>query len=369
MDRRTSRHAALADRLVAAACAVVGALNVRAGAPGDLGALAGGAASLLGAAGGAALLWRRRRPLTVLAVASAAYAGQVAVAGAVVPVAVWVAVHAIGRYAPRRHAVAGTGGALAALLLVLLADGAADLAAGYLLLALVAGLAGMLGAAAVDRRDGLAREAAAAERLRIARDLHDVVGHGLGAIAVQAGTARVALDAGVTEEARRSLAAIEEASRSSLREVRWVLALLRDDPGRGIRDVPALVQEAREAGLDVALAMTGDVDGAAEPVSAAAFRVVQESLTNALRHAGATHVDVAVAVGGEVLVEVLDGGAEAARVGGPDTTGGDQGLHGGHGLVGMRERVEGTGGVLDTGPAGGGRGWRVVARWDVAGSR
>jgi signal transduction histidine kinase len=197
------------------------------------------------------------------------------------------------------------------------------------------------------------------ERLRIARDLHDLVGHGLTGIAVQSSTARLALEDGDLDRAATALQAVERSARESLAEVRQVLGVLRSEPLRtergvapahGLADLPALVVEAQARGADVRLDLrAGPVPSV---VGLTAFRVVQEALTNAARHAPGATVDVVVAdEPGAVRVRVEDTGG-AAPSASPGT---------GHGLVGMRERVHAAGGTVTAGPRPGG-GWHVDVR-------
>jgi len=238
------------------------------------------------------------------------------------------------------------------------AAGGASIAPTYLLVGALAAAVGLAGWAAAGRREAQRREAAAEERLRLARELHDVVGHGLGAIAVQAGTGRVALDAGEAEETRRALLAIEETSRASLAETRWLLGLLRDGSAPGLTGLDGLLDAARRSGLDVSVTVEGDVSAVPEAVDSAAYRVVQEAITNVVRHARAGHVEVVVSAGSPTSVEVRDDGP-----GHPPSEAAPGELDGGQGLRGMRERVEALGGELETGPRSDGPGWRVAARW------
>ncbi|TYB41546.1 sensor histidine kinase [Actinomadura chibensis] len=201
------------------------------------------------------------------------------------------------------------------------------------------------------------QRAAGEERLRIARELHDVVGHHLSLINVQAGTAlhRYHRDPAQGEAA---LAAIKESSREALRDLRATLGVLRQAdeeaptaPAPGLDRIGDLVGAARAAGLTVRT----ELDGAADPpteVGLAAYRIVQESLTNVSRHAGAAEVVVSVAGGpGGLLVEVADDGRGAAA--GPAGPG--------SGVDGMRERARALGGELTAGPRPGG-GFVVRAR-------
>jgi signal transduction histidine kinase len=176
---------------------------------------------------------------------------------------------------------------------------------------------------------------------------------------VQSSTARLALDAGEFGAARAALSAVESASRAALAEMRQLLGVLRAGdrgeygPSPGLGDLPGLVEGLRQRGAAVAPSAgeLGEVPGA---VSLAAYRVVQEALTNAVKHAEGSRVTVQVAAsGGAVLVTVEDYAQQAPPLGG---------RAGGHGLAGMRERVAGLGGEISAGPAGDHPGWRVRAR-------
>ncbi|QGN49414.1 sensor histidine kinase [Micromonospora sp. WMMC415] len=200
------------------------------------------------------------------------------------------------------------------------------------------------------------------ERVRIARELHDVVAHHVSVMGVQAAAARRVLDRDPTK-ARAALSAIEESARTAVDELRRMLGVLRardrepvgvEQPA-GIDQVTAVVDRAREAGLRASLGVYGDPVPLPESVSQAAYRVVQEAVTNALKHAtGATVLDVRIRhLAHDVEVDVTDDG----RPTGPPNPGG-------MGLVGMRERVATHGGVLEVGPRAGG-GWRVRARFPL----
>ena len=360
VDRMPTRPApATVDRALAVGCAVVGALSVRPGSAAQVDGPAGAAASLLGVVAGLALLWRSRRPRTVAVAATAAWAAQALIWGPVVPIAPWLALHGLLRTAGPRGSAGATAAAVLVLLgLVTVAAGGASIAPTYLLVGALAAAVGLAGWAAAGRREAQRREAAAEERLRLARELHDVVGHGLGAIAVQAGSGRVALEAGEAEETRRALLAIEETSRASLAETRWLLGLLRDGSAPGLTGLDGLLAAARRSGLDVTMTVDGDVSAVPEAVGSAAYRVVQEAITNVVRHARAGHVEVVVSAGPAISVEVRDDGA-----GHPAYDAAASDLGGGHGLRGMRERVEALGGELEAGPRSDGPGWRVAARW------
>jgi signal transduction histidine kinase len=205
-------------------------------------------------------------------------------------------------------------------------------------------------------RDEEARRAVSEERLRIAQELHDVVAHSMGVIAVQAGVGAHVIDDDPAE-AKRSLEAIAGTSRSTLTEIRRLLGVLRNDgaadyqPAPGLADLGHLAAELDAAGLPVAIEIEGDASEIPPGVDLTAYRIVQEALTNVLKHAGPAHARVTVAYRpGMVTLRVTDDGR--------GVNGSSSG--GGHGLLGMRERVGVYGGTLAAGPQTGG-GFRVVA--------
>ncbi|SDJ84550.1 Histidine kinase [Nocardioides sp. YR527] len=205
------------------------------------------------------------------------------------------------------------------------------------------------------------------ERVRMATDLHDGVGHGLAVIAMQAGAALHVLDRDPAA-ARRNLEAIRAESKESLDLLRSQLARLTDTesgagpapraPEHGLADLPALVERVRTGGLEVALRV--EVDSASVEAERAAYAVVQEGLTNVLRHAGATRAEVSIVStsAAEMVVTVHDDGR------GSDMLSGER--HPGMGIVGMRSRVEALGGTLDAGPEV--RGFRLRASLPLSGS-
>ncbi|MFC9471565.1 sensor histidine kinase [Nocardia sp. NPDC055002] len=207
-----------------------------------------------------------------------------------------------------------------------------------------------------------AHDAVAAERTRIARELHDVVAHAVSVIIVQADGAKYALRQD-PDTAERALATIAGTGRDALRELRRTVALLRTEhapellPQHGSAGIAKLAQMMREAGLAVDLELTGELDDIAPEVSLGVHRIVQESLTNTLRHAGAEPKAV-VRVhrrDEDILVEVVDSGGVPAQVSpGAEIPGA------GMGLVGMRERVAVLGGTLYAGRLDDGR-WQVRA--------
>jgi signal transduction histidine kinase len=206
---------------------------------------------------------------------------------------------------------------------------------------------------------------AAAERLRIARELHDTLAHALVAINVRAG---VTAHLGAGQDTEQALTEIKEVSAQALTDLRATLDVLRDrdspaprDPALDLQAVPQLVQRARAAGLraDAELAL----NGASIPsvVGQAGFRIVQESLTNVMRHARASETQVRIAAHGDALmIEVTDDGQGAV-----------DGAHaGGHGLRGMSERAAAVGGEVTAGPQPQPqRGWRVMATLPLNGHR
>ena len=221
-----------------------------------------------------------------------------------------------------------------------------------------------------EQRVELERErgsrAAAEERLRITRELHDVLGHAISVMVVQAGVAEHLLDS-QPDQARAALARIGQTGRSSLQEIRQLLGATRDDgdgsprrPQPRLSDLPSLVAQVEAAGLPVQLTGTELADGGTpEGVELAAYRVVQEALTNTLKHAGPARAQVRLSrTAGAVEVEVVDDGC-GPGAGGPGT---------GQGLTGMRERVAVYAGDLVTGQAPGG-GFRVWARFSLPAAR
>jgi signal transduction histidine kinase len=325
-----------------------------------------------------ALLWRRQRPVAVLA---ATFVGTVAY--------YYLGYPAGPAFLPLMAALytaAVTGHRLPAwiaavllevhvLLAVLVgADDRPDLAA----VVVVGWLLTVLGAAEVvrarraaraeverrieeaeRRREEEARRRAGAERLRMARELHDVLAHSISLINVQAGVALHLLDEH-PEQARTALAAVKQASKEALRELRSTLGLLREAdevpprlPPPSLTRVDELIGRAAAAGLDVRAEVEGECQPLPAPVDQAAYRIVQEALTNVLRHAGPAAARVHLRYDERALVvRVEDDGS------GPGVL---DGHSGGNGIPGMRERVAALGGQLEAGPRPDG-GFRVLAR-------
>ncbi len=210
-------------------------------------------------------------------------------------------------------------------------------------------------------RHAAARLAVDEERARIARELHDVVAHRVSMITVQAGAAQTVASSD-PERAIRAMKAVEEAGREALGELRQVLGVLRSDeqredlvPIHGLADIPGLVAEMKRAGLDVSLSSDGVPDSLPARLDLASYRIVQEALTNVLKHAGpAPGADVRLSADGDTLtIEVIDRGSGASTLPGA-----------GQGLVGMRERAALLGGTFEAGPRVGG-GFRVMARLPI----
>jgi signal transduction histidine kinase len=205
------------------------------------------------------------------------------------------------------------------------------------------------------------------ERVRIARELHDVVAHSLSVVTVQAGVGRK-VGAAHPAEALRALRAVELTGRGTLAELRRILGLLREDdaketslaPAPGICDLGQLADTVREAGVSVGLAVTGDTGTVPPAVALTVYRIVQEALTNVVRHASGAEAEVTVRADHDgVRITVSDGGppgrAAGGRFGSRAAAAADH-----HGIVGMRERAAAFGGTLEAGPRPGG-GFEVAA--------
>jgi signal transduction histidine kinase len=324
------------------------------------------------------LVFRRRAPFTVFAIAALALAvqGTLELQGPLFAfLAVNLALYSLAAYGRRRLAILGAGvwALLLAVRLVRLIvttwphvaiTDLYDVFDDFVLL----GAAWTLGegvrqrrahaAALEDRaarlereREEKARQAAAQERLRIARELHDVVAHSLSVIGVQAGAARLVLDADPDPtRAREAVAAIEATANQAMTEMRRALGILRDTersgaalaPLPGLGQLPSLLDQMRAAGLAAELTVQGTPRPLATSIDLSAYRIVQEALTNALKHARATRAEVVVCYGAhDIQVEVTDDGRGPPPAAGPSQ---------GAGMIGMRERVALFGGELSVGP-------------------
>lgn len=208
-------------------------------------------------------------------------------------------------------------------------------------------------------REERAHAAAAAERSRIARELHDVIAHSVSVMVVQSEAASAVLDR-EPERARQALDRIQTTGRGALIELRRLLGVLKQEeaspslaPQPGVADLDRLVGQVQEAGLPVQLDIVGEPVALPPGLDLSAYRIVQEALTNALKHAGPARANVLVGYGeDELAIDVRDDGSGAGSV------------SDGHGLAGMRERVALYGGELETGPAADG-GYRVTARFPL----
>ncbi|GAA4834094.1 hypothetical protein GCM10023221_08340 [Luteimicrobium xylanilyticum] len=208
-------------------------------------------------------------------------------------------------------------------------------------------------------QEEFARRLAVEERLRIARELHDSLTHSISVVSIQANVAtHLARKRG--EDVPESIVAIQEAAGEAMRELRDTLATLRspDQPaGHGLADLPGLVSRTNAAGLPTRVSVTGHERPVPPHVDAAAFRIVQEALTNAARHAGPATVTVLLDYRGDTLTVQVDDDGTGTGTAGP--------VRPGRGLVGMRERTTALGGRLDAAPRPTG-GFRVRAELPVA---
>jgi signal transduction histidine kinase len=326
--------------------------------------------------------WRRRNPIATFAIVwSAGVAASVALGSPVLPFAMLVVLYSVASHCERRISLpAGGITAVGMLIIQLLTTRYALTPGDYVVDYVVFAAAWVLGdsvrirraytasleekAALLQReREDRARRAVAEERERIARELHDVVAHSMSVMVVQAGAARRVME-DQPKRAREALGSIETTGRQALAEMRRLLGVLRKEDDRelalvpqpGLEQLGALVAEFREAGLPVDLVVEGEPNSLPQGVDLSAYRVVQEALTNTLKHAGPARARVLVRYGErDLVVEVNDDGhgAPAEKVAGK-----------GHGLVGMRERVGLFGGELHTGPGHSG-GYSVRARFPV----
>jgi signal transduction histidine kinase len=283
--------------------------------------------------------------------------------------AVTVVLYTVSSVAPRRRSVPAlaaclggiTAAVLASRLVTAEAQAWSDTFFGLTFGCLMLTAGWMLGLTTGARREFAertaaqrARQAVGEERLRIARELHDVVAHSMSLIAVQAGIGNHVAEQRPAA-AREALRVIEATSRSSLTEMRHLLGVLRSEtdgpalaPAPGPAGIPALVEHTRSAGVTVTTSLD-DLTGLPDGVGLSVYRIVQEALTNVVRHAVPARCAVTIAVTSQtVRVEVTNDGRHTEP--GP----------GGHGLIGMRERVAVYGGTFEAGPRPGG-GWHVDA--------
>ncbi|MGW4383848.1 sensor histidine kinase, partial [Kitasatospora sp. NPDC004531] len=316
----------------------------------------------------------RRRPVAAVAAVLAAAALSSGTAASPAP---WVAVAVVLYPAPRALPVRTAGGLLAAALAVAVLCRGGVLRwpwarpelggpGASLTLALIL-VTGWTAGYAMDqrrrRRIEDERSRLREERVLIARELHDVVAHSLGVIAVQAGVANH-IAAEQPEQARRALASIEETSRTALDEMRALLGVLRTGedgerlPAPRLSELDEVVRRAAAAGVRVELELLGERRELAPGLELAGYRVVQEAVTNVVRHAGTDRCRVRVEYRADALaLSVVDDGRGGSSGGSSS---------GGHGLVGMRERVAVHGGQFWAGRRDAGRGFEVSAVFPLA---
>ena len=340
------------------------------------------AALLLVVAAGAVLAVRRWYPVPVLVFSTAcivAYSLLGYVNGAVL-VAAPFALYSVVARVPMRRALGFAAGTAVALMAATAAGnpfgptgGGFYLIPAMIVVALFIGTAvanqRSRNATARDRAEDEARRRVDEERLRIARELHDIVAHTMATINVQATVASHVL-ADNPAAAGEALQAIRKSSKDGLRELRAILNVLRQadegdptQPAPGLGQLDSLIANACAAGLPVTLRQAGEAAADLPPaVDLAAYRIVQESLTNVIKHAGpAATATVSLRQAGPGLeIEVTDSGLGPGPA---PLTGSD-----GHGLIGMRERAASVGGSLETGPGAGG-GYRVFARLPAGGAQ
>ncbi|MGY1745036.1 sensor histidine kinase [Blastococcus sp. SYSU D00695] len=319
------------------------------------------------------LVWRRRFPFTVSLLCGVATTlhGLSDLPDPPVFFAGLVALYSVAAHATRRLALTAAGIAAVAIAVGLLADRAdADLE-DLTIVSLTFAAAWLLGDGARSRRLAAARaeerasslertraaearQAVVEERNRIAREMHDVLAHSVSMMVVQAEAGPVVVERD-PQRAVQAFDAISATGRAALTELRRLLGVLRDDaafplaPQPGLAALPELAASVRAAGVAVDLHVDGALPQAAPATDLAAYRIVQEALTNVVKHAGPARVDVRVEVRADrVCLDVTDDGLGGAPA------------PGGRGLVGMRERAAAAGGTVTAGPAPGG-GWRVSA--------
>ncbi|MFD4526945.1 sensor histidine kinase [Streptomyces sp. NPDC058470] len=332
------------------------------------------------------LLWRRRKPLVAFAAITAVFVLQWSMGAALrADVALFVALYSLalhGRLRQLPWACAAMAGAMALVavqassavsvwdaLFFLLSTATAALALGLMVRIRRAQLAGLRDRAAQleIERDQRSRLATATERTRVAREMHDIVGHNLSVIITLADAGSYASDI-APERGKEALQLIGDTGRQALGELRRVLGVLREaasgptvgpelSPQPGIADVEALCAKVRAAGREVVYRTSGEVDALDSGVQLTVYRIVQEALTNTLKHADTdTRVRLAIVEKDTRLTIRVQDTGPATQTGPPNEEG--------HGLVGMRERAALYGGTVSTGPTVGG-GWSVEAVLDL----
>ncbi|GAA3236889.1 sensor histidine kinase [Streptomyces lavendulae] len=337
------------------------------------------AAYLLTTLGNLPLVWRRRTPVLALCgvvAAGSVYRLALDGPGQPLPYAGLIALYTIALLCPERVRLV-TGAVVTVVIFGSVALNT-QTARELLFSLFVFGAAFALGRlqatrqayteAALERAEQLERanrieaeQAAARERARIAREMHDVLSHAVSIMIVQAEAGPVAVRR-APERAEAAFEAIAETGRDAMAQLRTMLGVLRTDeaapraPQPGIAGLPALLDRVRASGLTVSYERTGEVRALPAALEATVHRVVQEALTNVVKHSGASAVDVRLEYGvGDLTVTVTDDGR------GPDGTGSGAAAGGGHGLIGIRERAAAHGGTARCGPGpDGGFSVRVV---------
>ena len=366
-----------ADALLAGVLAAAAAIQMAADPPQYLVPAAAGVAAV-----SLPLAWRTTAPLAVVVVASV----SVVLVGAFgtaadFPVFAWLAVgaglYSLGEHGSDRDVVIGGAVAAAAYATVgLMEDDPGSAVFGCLLACAAVGVGRAVHIMGFeseqlearidvlrDEQEQRAREAVNAERARIARELHDVIGHSISVMGVQAGAVRSVLPSDLEEE-RETLLSVERTGRDAVTEMQRLLGLLRDTDGApagalpDLAQVPRLVEDMRGAGLAVELEVEGSLEDLPPGPALAAYRIVQEGLTNALRHQPEEPVRVSIRrTPALVAIDVLQSGGSPARSADGRV---------GHGLVGMRERVSLYGGTLSAKPGAAG-GFEVRAELPLQG--
>ncbi len=369
LSRRSSPHLDLALAIVAAALSVTSLVATDVAAVDPRLEPADPLAIVATLVAGLSLAWRRTRPVTAFTVFVAAclvvtlthhYIGLLSVL-------LLFALYSLAAYAGRRAGLAGLAASILVFIGLALLDvpdlGRADVLQAWGLLLSAWALGEVIRSRRTEQAERLRRarqeaataqeqaaRAAAEERLRIARELHDVVAHSMSLIAVQAGVGAHVIRSDVAA-AERALEIIAETSRDALTQTRSMLGLLREvgaDPteptDHGIEDLPVLLDGLQGTGLEATVTVVGVPRRLGPQVELTAYRIVQEGLTNVLRHSGAVRA--------EVTVTYADSGVD---IGVSDSGRGGRsrdsaGASGGHGLVGLRERTRLLGGSLDYGP-------------------
>nr|WSX54479.1 histidine kinase [Streptomyces sp. NBC_00974] len=320
------------------------------------------------------LVWRRRAPVAALAailVAGGAYKLTLDGPGQPLPYAGLIAFYTVALLCTAR--VRLTAGGLAVVTVALSVGWNTATARELLFTLFVSGAAYALGrlqhtrqaylkavedrAAQLERANRIeAEQAAARERARIAREMHDILSHAVSIMIVQAEAGPVAVRR-APERAEAAFDAIADTGREAMAQLRAMLGVLREDgpaprePQPGVAGLPALLDRVRMGGPEISFEQTGEVRALAPAVDTTAYRIVQEALTNVVKHAGARRVTVGLHhAPRELTVTVRDDGKGPAR-----------GRSGGHGLVGIRERAAAHGGTALCGPGPDGRGFQVSA--------